>query len=192
MTSTASLETLPTELLYRIFSLLNRPRKIALALSAPYFTHAFAAYYDLDRYDNKPDFQERFAVPEGGTWKDTRAQGAILRYICMDGGDDMDAGDQGEDEEHEPWVEPEQQSAFEMFNPFEDDAPLDPPYEHTQMGREDALVNEIFDKWLDSKFGIEQGCVLCAGCQKFIVRSVRGGEDRGESAWVKFMSGRPA
>jgi hypothetical protein len=45
-----SLQTLPAEILYAIFKNLNRPDKLALGLTCPFFLHLFARYYDLDRY----------------------------------------------------------------------------------------------------------------------------------------------
>jgi hypothetical protein len=90
MASQASLSNLSVDLLFKIFKLLERPSKLCLALSSPWILHLFAKYYDLDRYRSETFTAQKMTVPEMLSWEDPKAQGAIIRWTAMPGGDDID------------------------------------------------------------------------------------------------------
>jgi hypothetical protein len=131
-------------------------------LKLPWILHLLAKYYDLDRYRSETLFAQKIAVPEMLSWEDPKAQGAIIRWIAMPGGDDIDDPSNDSDSDR---VEPEP-PGFEGEIGSDDE--ILKPYEETEGGKEEAIVQGILDEWLRRKCGVEGGVVFCAECYKFM------------------------
>lgn len=187
-----SLLTLPKELLYAIFKLLDKPSKISLALSAPYFIHSFAAYYDLDRYRRNDEggyFRRKIGLPHEVSWQDSRAQGAIIRWIAIPGCDDID-------EPPEPPLSEEEQrhrdqlvdGLYELDDIESGKVVLPKTYEDTKEGKEEVTVQATIADWMKTKCGIQGGVVFCGECyrHKSVLRP-----DGKKDPWVQKMLTRP-
>jgi hypothetical protein len=159
-----SLSTVPVEITYHIFKLLDRPGKLSLGLASPHFLHLFAKYYDLDRYRGEPSFDRKLGLPTGVSWSDSAAQPVIIRWLAIPGGDDIDdPALLPEEEEEEPPADIPESWAFEDD---EQDYPL--PYEETEGGKEDALVEEILNRALNTQFGVVGESIFCAECYRYM------------------------
>ncbi|KAL3476911.1 hypothetical protein BJX99DRAFT_227156 [Aspergillus californicus] len=177
---TLSLSTLPREILYGIIKQVDRPGKLALGLTGPYFLTILADYYDLDRYRSQPEKWSKLGLPSSVTsWHDPAAYATIIRYLIAGGDGDIDAApfldEDGELEE----AEHDAQGDTEMFdNPdftgyegYGDvvDVDLPPAYEDTDEAVDDELVELLISEWLDVKFDYLDGCVICADCSRFML-----------------------
>lgn len=172
-----SLTILPREILYGIIKELDRPDKLALGLASPYFLACLADYYDLDRYRSNPEAWKKIGLPEGvPSWHDSAAQATIIRYLAAAGYGDIEIPsgfDDGDDEDHE--THPSQQ-IFSEPNLCEylgnvdggNTAELPPSYEDSDEAVDDEMVELHLSEWLEKKFGILDGCIVCADCSRFI------------------------
>jgi hypothetical protein len=193
--SPSALSKLPQEILFAIFKLLDRPSKLSLGLTSPYFLHSFANYYDLDRYRDKTDkiAQRKFGLPEGISWADSMAQPTIIRWLALPGCDDIDDPPPIEEEEY-PIAEEEVDSDIHMFRGpldiYEEDEEYDlpTPYEESELGQEDAIVEAIISDWLRTKLHVHGGVVLCGECQRYM-RILR--PDGKIDPWSENMLNRP-
>ena len=190
MPSTDLLSTLPAEILFAIFRLLYRPSKLSLGLAGPQFLHLFAKYYDLDRYKDDVNKWEKIGLPEGVSWKESAAQPKIIRWLCASGCDDIDNPPpevQEEKEEESPTGLPDYYDP--MF--YSDEELLGDlvPYERTDEAQEDMMVENIISDWLGAKFNIDGGCILCAGCYRYMLVL---GPDGKTTPWSMNMLSRPA
>lgn len=171
-----SLCDLSVDLMFTIFKKLDRPSKISLALSNPGFLQLFAKYYDLDRYRDEPQFSRKLGVPRSISWEDPQARGAILRWMAMPGGDDIDEPSHSVSEEEEDVDNrPGTIGGFDGLGHvggLEDlgleDESLPLPYEETAEGKEEEVVQRILEQWLEQKCGITGGVVFCAECYRFM------------------------
>ncbi|KAI9929441.1 hypothetical protein MW887_000912 [Aspergillus wentii] len=186
-----SLSDLPTEILYLIFKRLDRPSKLSLGLTGPHFLTLFAAYYDLDRYRNEPEAIEKLGY-HWASWDEPAALAAVIRYLAMSGHDHMDdpaPGTISPPEAVEPVdelasiLDPEALSHFLMT-----DEAVPPPYKDTEEGKEDLLVQCIVSDWLETRFNVQGGCILCAECCRWVFR--RGPNGR-HNRWAQKMLNNP-
>ncbi|KAL4997772.1 hypothetical protein BDV10DRAFT_84007 [Aspergillus recurvatus] len=195
---TESLPTLPREILYAIIKELDRPDKLALGLTGPYFLGILADYYDLDRYRSDPEAWKRLGLPAGVTsWLDTAAQATIIRYLARAGYGDIelaslfddeqdhynrpDEGEKMNEDEDEDMKEDEEMDTdshsagsvilddMDMFGLNARGRELVPSYEDSDEAVDDELVELLISEWLDKKFGILDGCVVCADCSRFML-----------------------
>ena len=164
MASQPNLSTLPKEILFSTFKLLDRPSKTSLALTSPQMLHLFASYYDLDRYRGESLFTRKIALPDTISWQDP-SPGAIIRWLAMPGADDIDDPPEADVEEEE---EPEDNTMGFDLEPFDSDDERFKPYEETAAGIEEAVVQGIIGDWLKQKCGVDGGVVFCAECYKFM------------------------
>lgn len=175
MTIHGSLSKLSVDLLFIIFALLDRPSKLALALSSPRLLHLLAKYYDLDRYRHEPLFIQKMDIPDSVSWDDSRAQGAIIRWIAMPGSDDIDSpppvGEVAEEEE--VGLDYKGDMDEERFK----------PYEETQAGKEEVVVQKIIENWLKKRYRIEGSIIFCAECYRFM----RLHPENGKKPWCAKM-----
>ena len=177
---------LPAEVSFAIFKHLDRPSKLSLGLSGPYFLRLLASYYDLDRYRHDENIWRKIGLPAGVSWDESTAQPAIIRWLAASGSDDIDDPPQVEEEEEYPSGESSDIGAF--FDPDrEQEVPL--PYEETELAREDAMVENIISDWLRAKFDINGGCIICAECYRYMLVL---GPDGKIAPWSKNMLSRPA
>ncbi len=140
--------------------------------------HLFATYYDLDRYRSAPLFIRKISLPETVSWQDPKAQGAIIRYIAMPGGDDID----------DPPVDEAEGTEGDAQNFEDENDERMKPYEETLAGIEDAVVEGIIEEWLRRRCGVESEVVLCGECYRFMrLQQV----DGRENLWAKKMLERP-
>jgi hypothetical protein len=181
-----SLSTLPAEILFAIFKHLDRPSKLSLGLTGPHFLHLLARYYDLDRYRDNENIWKKIGLPAGVSWGESAAQPTIIRWLAASGSDDIDDPPEVEEEEEHLAIGLNDIGAFDDLD-GEQEAPL--PYEDTEVGQEDAIVETIISDWLRAKFGINGGCIICAECCRYMLVF---GLDRKITLWSKNMLGRPA
>ena len=140
--------------------------------------HTLAKYYDLDRYRAEPLFLQKIGVPESVSWEDSKAQGAIIRWIAMPGNDDIDSPGDDRLEEEEPTLDHEFDLSDETYE----------PYEETKAGKEELVIQKIIEEWLKQRCGVEGGLIFCAECYRFMrLRS----ENRREESWCTKMVTRP-
>ncbi|KAL4980038.1 hypothetical protein BDW66DRAFT_85947 [Aspergillus desertorum] len=195
---TLSLPALPREILYAIIKELDRPDKLAIGLTGPYFLGILADYYDLDRYRRDPEAWKRFGLPAGVTsWHDSAAQATIIRYLARAGYGDIEVASLYDDEQdhHDRPVEGEKMDEDEdMVSKEDEDMDFDPDsagsvilgdmdmsgldnrgselipsYEDSDEAVDDELVELLIAEWLEEKFGILDGCVVCADCSRFML-----------------------
>lgn len=120
--------------------------------------HHFAKYYDLDRYRSNPYFARKIGVLDSVSWDDSKAQGAIIRWIALPGHDDID--DPGDDiPEEEEGLDQNQNFGGGLGNELDLDDERFKPYDETKAGKEEAAVQQIIEHWLREKCGIEGGVV---------------------------------
>ncbi|KAI9780439.1 MAG: hypothetical protein M1839_006713 [Geoglossum umbratile] len=179
-----SLLTLPVEVLFAIFKFLSRPSKLSLGLTCPDFLHLFANYYDLERYRRDEIGWRKIGIPVGVSLDESAAQPAIIRWLALSGCDDIDNPPPVEEEESSLAVELRDPSPFDDY--VEE---VLQPYEETESGREDAMVESIISDWLRAKFDVNGGCILCAECCRYMLIL---GPDGGITPWSKNMLSRPA
>jgi hypothetical protein len=125
--------------------------------------HLIAKYYDIDRYRSDPLFIQKMGVPEMVSWDDSKAQRTIIRWVAKPGGDDIDDPGHGI---AEPEAVPPH--GIEYEREFDFDGERLKPYEETEDGKEEALVQRIMGEWLQEKFGVVGDIVFCAECDKFM------------------------
>jgi hypothetical protein len=178
----ASLSTLPVEITYRVFKLLNRPAKLSLGLASPHFLYLFAKYFDLDRYRGEAAFDSKLGLPTGISWTDSAAQPVIIRWLAMSGGDDIDDPAPAAGEEPEE-IEPDFNSHGYGF----DDEELEAPYDESEEGKEDALVGDILNLALNTQFGVVGKSIFCADCYRYM--RIHGPDGR-VTPWAQNMMGR--
>ncbi|KAL6239174.1 hypothetical protein BDW75DRAFT_152456 [Aspergillus navahoensis] len=178
---TMSLPTLPREILYAIIKELDRPDKLALGLTGPYFLGILADYYDLDRYRSDPEAWKRLGLPAGITsWHDSAAQATIIRYLARAGYGDIEAASLFDDEQNhhnrQDEMDTDPDSAGSVILGDMDMSGLNgrggeplPSYEDSDEAVDDELVELLISEWLDKKFGILDGCVVCADCSRFML-----------------------
>ncbi|KAL4986861.1 hypothetical protein BDW68DRAFT_119760 [Aspergillus falconensis] len=195
---TLSLPTLPREILYAIIKELDRPDKLALGLTGPCFLGILADYYDLDRYRSDLETWKRLGLPSVVTsWHDSAAQATIIRYLARAGYGDIEAASLFDDEQihHNRPDEGEETYENEDEDMKEDEemdtdtysagsvilgdmgmsglsgrsSKLLPSYEDSDEAVDDELVELLISEWLDKKFGILDGCVVCADCSRFML-----------------------
>ncbi|KAL4806965.1 hypothetical protein BDV18DRAFT_110799 [Aspergillus unguis] len=171
MAASLSLLDLPREILYAIIKELDRPDKLALGLIGPYFLTILADFYELDRYRNDAEAWKSLGLPGGVcSWHDPAAYATIIRYLAKAEYGNIE--DPGLDDE--PMQEVTGPSLSSDFMDIDDafqcarTADLPPSYEETDEAVDDELVELLFSEWLDKKFGILDGCVVCADCSRFI------------------------
>jgi hypothetical protein len=181
-----SLSILPAEILFAIFKRLDRPSKLSLGLTGPHFLHLLARYYDLDRYRNDKNIWEKIGLPAGASWDESAAQPTIIRWLASPGSDDIDDPPEVEEEGEYLSVGLDDIGAFDDPD-GEQEVPL--PYEDTEEGQEDRIVETIISDWLRAKFGINGGCIICAECCRYMLVL---GLDRKIAPWSKNMLGRQA
>ncbi|KAL4903737.1 hypothetical protein BDW74DRAFT_156152 [Aspergillus multicolor] len=188
MTPSVSFSTLPREILNTIIKELDRPDKLALGLTGPYFLCILADYYDLDRYRSDPEAWARLGRPYGVTsWHDSASQATIIRYLARAGYGDIecvsvsgsepdyhdtpDSSDEMEiDSDPAGFIELGSMDMSGLHSGL--DAPeVLPSYEESDEAVDDELVELLFSEWLDKKFDILDGCVVCADCSRFILCS---------------------
>ncbi|RDW90895.1 uncharacterized protein DSM5745_02670 [Aspergillus mulundensis] len=188
MTPSVSFATLPRNIIYTIIKELDRPDKLALGLICPYFLFILADYYDLDRYRSNPEAWARLGLPDGATsWHDSAAQATIIRYLTKAGYSDNetvsvfidepdhhdtpDGSDEMEiDSDPAGYVELGDMDMSGLHSGL--NAPgLLPSYEDSDEAVDDELVELLLSEWLDKKFDILDGCVVCADCSRFILCS---------------------
>jgi hypothetical protein len=179
-----SLSSLPAEILFAIFKRLDRPSKLSLGLTSPHFLHLLARYYDLDRYRDNENIWKKIGLPPGVSWGESAAQPTIIRWLAASGSDDIDDPTEVEEEEEYLAVGPNDIGPFDDLD-GEQEVPL--PYEDTEEGREDAIVETIISNWLRAKFDINGGCIICAECCRYMLVL---GPDRKITRWAKNMLGR--
>jgi hypothetical protein len=190
-----SLQTLPAEILNAIFKDLNRPGKLALGLTCPFFLHSFARYYNLDRYP--PDHEgmkEKFSRPEGvRSWDESGSQAAIIRWLTTagegdeiggDGDNEPGRGEETTEDEGPDYPGPVPDMASMLSWGMDSSAPADLPplYDQTELAREDEAVERILSGWIKHRFGISRGCVGCANCSRYMPLGSR---------WARNMLSRP-
>lgn len=179
-----SLSMLPTEVLFAIFKRLDRHSKLSLGLTGPHFLHLLASYYDLDRYRRDEQRWEKIGLPTGVSWDESAAQPTIIRWLSASGCDDIDNPPQVVEEEEYPVDEPK-----DIWSPCLVHEPeLPPPYEETEGGKADMMVESIISRWLREKFGIRAGCIICAECYRYMLVLGRDGKI---TPWSKNMLTRP-
>jgi len=179
-----TLPLLPTEVLFSIFKLLNRPSKLSLGLTSPHFLHLFASYYDLNRYRNDEKIWEKLGLPTGISWSDSAAQPAIIRWLAASGSDPIDDPPQVEEEEEYPAEE--EYDINDWGDPFREPE-VPPPYEETEPYLEDMMVDTIISDWLRARFDVKGGCFHCAGCYRYMLVF---GPDGRITPWSKNMLNR--
>lgn len=185
-TAAPSLSILPAEILFALFKRLDRPSKLSLGLTGPYFLHLLARYYDLDRYRDKEDIWKKIGLPAGVSWGDSAAQATIVRWLAASGCDDIDNPLEVEEEVEYPDVGI---NDIEAFSDSDGELEVPLPYEDTEEAREDAMVETIISDWLRAKFDVSGGCIICAECCRYMLVL---GLDRKTTGWSKNMLGRPA
>ncbi|KAL4749359.1 hypothetical protein BDW72DRAFT_178297 [Aspergillus terricola var. indicus] len=199
MTQSLSFATLPREIIYAIIRELDRPDKLALGLTGPYFLSILADYHDLDRYRSDPEAWKRLGLPTGVTsWHDSAAHATVIRYLTRAGygdieavsffddeqnhnnrpeeGEEMDVDEDGDMKEDEE-VDTNSHSAGSVILGDMDISGLGcrggseilPSYEDSDEAVDDELVELLISEWLDKKFGILDGCVVCADCSRFML-----------------------
>jgi hypothetical protein len=173
------LSTLPNEILFSTFKLLDRPSKVSLSLTSPQMLYLFASYYDLDQYRSSPHFARKMGVPETVSWQGSRAQGAIIRYIAIPSGHTarrrqfdgllFQPADDGDYRDEEITYD-QHGNVCQKYK----------PYEKTTEGSEEVIIQAMLGDWLRRKCGVEGGVVFCMECYRFM-RLRR--EDGRENLW---------
>lgn len=181
-----SLSTLPVEVLFAIFKRLDRPSKLSLGLAGPHFLHLLARYYDLDRYRDNENIWKKIGLPAGVSWDESAAQPTIIRWLAASGSDAIDDPQEVEEEEEYP---AEGLNDIGVFDDLDEEQEVPLPYEETEEGREDAMVENIISDWLRAKFDINGRCIICAECCRYMLVL---GLDRKITMWSKNMLGRQA
>jgi hypothetical protein len=189
-TAVASLSMLPAEVLFAIFKRLDRPSKLSLGLTGPHFLHLLARYYDLDRYRDDENKWKKIGLPAGVSWDESAAQPTIIRWLAAYGSDDIDDPPEVQEEEEYPAIGLNDIGGFDdLDDDLDGEQEVPPPYEDTEEGREDAIVETIISDWLRAKFDIKGGCIICAECCRYMLVL---GLDRKITPWSKNMLGRQA
>lgn len=129
---------------------------------------------------------EKFGLPAGVSRDESAAQPAIIRWLAAAGGDDIDDPPEVEEEEEYPAVDGNDIGFFDDLDE-EQEEPL--PYEDTEVGREDAIVETLISDWLRAKFNITGGCIICAECCRYMLVLGLNGKI---TPWSKNMLGRQA
>jgi hypothetical protein len=181
-----SLSILPAEVLFAIFKRLDRPSKLSLGMTGPHFLRLLARYYDLDRYRDNENMWKKIGLRAGVSWDESAAQPAIIRWLAAAGSDDIDDPPGGEEEEEHPAA---RLSDIGGFDDLDAEQNVEPPYEETELAREDAMVESTISDWLRAKFGINGGCIMCAECCRYMLVL---GPDRKITPWSQNMLSRPA
>ncbi|KAL4761890.1 uncharacterized protein BDW70DRAFT_134617 [Aspergillus foveolatus] len=199
MTLSLSSTALPREILYAIIEELDRPDKLALGLTGPYFLGILADYYDLDRYRSNPEAWKRLGLPAGVTsWHDSAALATVIRYLTRAGYSDIEAVSVYDDEQnHNNGLEEGEEMDVDDDGDMKEDEEIDADshsagsvilgdidipglgcrggselllsYEDSDEAVDDELVELLISEWLDKKFGILDGCVVCADCSRFML-----------------------
>ncbi|KAL4735146.1 hypothetical protein BDV11DRAFT_39393 [Aspergillus similis] len=199
MTLSLSSATLPREIVYAIIRELDRPDKLALGLTGPYFLGILADYYDLDRYRSDPEAWKKLGLPAGVTsWHDSAAHATVIRYVTRAGYGDIEAASLFDDEQnHNNRMKEGEEMDVDEDVDMKEDGEIDteslfagsvilgdmdisglgcrgsskllPSYEDSDEAIDDELVELLISEWLDKKFGILDGCVVCADCSRFIL-----------------------
>jgi hypothetical protein len=192
MKMASSLSPLPMEVTYRIFRFLDRPSKLSLGLTSPHFLHMFAQYYHLDRYRGTVSFDMKLGLAQGVSWSDSVAQPAIIRWLAMTGGDDIDDPESSEDDEPEgtpyTYEEPEGRNIL-LYDPRfnRGDTKDRITYEETEGGKEDVLVEYILTQAMHMQFGLVGDCIFCAECYRYMRIK---GPNAQVTPWAKEMIAR--
>jgi hypothetical protein len=154
----------------------------------------FAQYYHLDRYRGTFSFDIKLGLPQGVSWSDSAAQAAIIRWLAMTGGDDIDDPDPESSEEDEPEGIPyvyEEQEGHNIlsYNPqFNRGGTKEPiTYEETEGGKEDVLVEYILTRAMHMQFGLVGDCIFCAECYRYM--RIKGPNGQ-VTPWAKKMIAR--
>jgi len=148
-----SLSALPQELTYGIFKLLDRPSKLSLGLTSPYFLHLFAKYYDLERYRNKHGFTTKLGLSPEIHWNESAAQPVIIRWLSMPGGDDIDDL-RVEESDHEDY------DSCRFCLEF--------AYGSSKDAKEDVEVENILTQALNTQFGVNGKVISCSECYRYM------------------------
>ncbi|KAE8378538.1 hypothetical protein BDV26DRAFT_292206 [Aspergillus bertholletiae] len=173
-----SVLSLPAEIQFNIFRRLDRPSQLALGLTSPRFLGAFAAYFYLDQFRNSPSQWTKLGLPDGVSWNDAEGKATVIRYLTLSGSGDITSPSVSESEDEDP--------EFDSFEVFEQEVRL--LQKEAEETREEERVEEIISAWLLARFDVEDGCIVCADCGRYIIRK---NPDKKVGAWVDNMLHRP-
>jgi hypothetical protein len=133
---------------------LDRPSRVSLGLTEPFFLHSLAEFCEFHRQRERIQWLD-IGIPSepSWSWNDSAAQPAIIRRLAK--------------------------GCYEFVGTLRPIVGRDDLIE--ERDREDAMVDGFLSEWLKAKFNIEEGCVLCRWCWRFMCMLRPDGEP---SPWV--------
>lgn len=145
--SAPSLLSLPTEIIFLIFKRLDRPTKLALALTCPSILALFTSFLDMDCYRSDPDVRTWHRFPEDISWDGAQGQAVTLRFLALAVMDGINS-DPSSPVIGEPWT---------VHSVEEADA------------LQDFTIASAVSQWLRTRFQIKGGCIVCVECGRYIL-----------------------
>ncbi|KAH6684579.1 hypothetical protein B0J14DRAFT_573182 [Halenospora varia] len=159
--------TLPQELLFSIFKYLSRASRISLALTAPFFLHLLARYHNQYRGPNI-------------NCSDPGAQPAIIRRLCTFHVDPLSCSSEARPQNGA------ESGAIRASNGRLSKT-LRRPGIDTYRIAEDTAVQNILSAWLQDRFRIEGGCIVCDQCGRYML--VHGPDGMASECFMKMEMG---
>lgn len=141
--------------------------------------YTFAKYSDLDRYRDNPVFERKLGVPRNVSFEDTRAQGAIIRWVAMPGGEEMEGSSEDPDAMDIDTSFEETELASDSWGFDEEEhEPVEEAYSESEAGKEDAKVQRILEDWVkrNCRPRVEGDVIFCGECWRFMRVSPTNGE----------------